>query len=281
MSRRSRSAPPDAEEHDGLGIRLERDDTRPNAWTVMRDGHPQSYVDLDSPENLAFEYVQHFACVLDALPPGPLAVTHVGGAGLSLARYVQAVRPGSPQIVLEPDAALTEVVRAELPLPKGHRIRVRPVDGANGLAALADSSADAVVVDAYAEGRVPAELGAVPFLADIARVLRPGGVALLNLADEPGLRYALRVAAGLPLAYRALVATHDVLKGRRFGNTVLVGSASPLDVDGLRRRLARSPFPTGLLAGAELDRRVAGAHPFTDDALPSPTPPALGAWRVR
>lgn len=284
MSRRRTRPSPHAVEapaDDPHGIRVEWDDTRPRAATVMRDGHPQSYVDLDSPENLAFEYVQHFACVLDTLPAGPLAVTHVGGAGLSLARYVEATRPGSPQIVLEPDATLTDVVRRELPLPARHRIRVRPIDGATGVVALADGSADAVVVDAYADGRVPAELGARPFLTDCARVLRPGGVLLLNLADEPGLAYAARVAAGIPLAHRALVATHDILKGRRFGNTVLVASAAPLDVDALRRRLARSPFPTGLLADRELDRRFAGARPFTDAPQPSPEPPALRGWRVR
>ncbi len=61
--------------------------------------------------------------------PGGLAVTHVGGAAMTLPRYVQHTRPGSPQVVLEPDAALTERVRRDLPLPRGHRIRVRPQPG--------------------------------------------------------------------------------------------------------------------------------------------------------
>ena len=44
------------------------------------------------------------ALVLEALrpDPAPLAVTHVGGAGMTLARWVHRVHPGSPQIVLEP-----------------------------------------------------------------------------------------------------------------------------------------------------------------------------------
>ena len=46
--------------------------------------------------------------LLDALPAGPVAVSHVGGAAMTLPRYVAHTRPGSPQIVLEPDAALTE-----------------------------------------------------------------------------------------------------------------------------------------------------------------------------
>ncbi|WP_431473779.1 spermidine synthase [Ornithinimicrobium sp. W1665] len=88
--------------------------------TVVRDGHPQSYVDPDDPLLLVFEYVQQFALVLEALrpDPAPLAVTHVGGAGMTLARWVHRVHPGSPQIVLEPDVPLTELVRRELPLPR-------------------------------------------------------------------------------------------------------------------------------------------------------------------
>src|SRR5471030_1820585 len=98
----------------------------------MMDGNPQSHVDLADPHNLGFEYIAHFAAVIDTLPAGPLAVTHIGGAGLTLARYVNAARAGSPQIVLEPNARLTDLVRRELPLPRRHRIRVRPVDGLPG-----------------------------------------------------------------------------------------------------------------------------------------------------
>ncbi len=252
--------------------------------TVMLDGSPQSYVDLRDPGNLAFEYVQHIAAVVDTLPPGPLGVTHVGGAGLTLARYVNAERPGSTQIVLEPDEALTEVVRRELPLPRRHRIRVRPVDGLGGVGGLSDASADVVVLDAYAGGRVPAELTTVEFLRDVRRVLRPSGVALLNVADEPGLRYVARVVAGARDAFGtvALIATHEVLKGKRFGNTVVVASASPLDLPTLRRQAARMTFPTGLRDDEELRRQLGTPAPWTDaDSSPSPAPPPLRGWRLR
>ena len=148
-------------------------------WTVMLDGQPQSHVDLADPGLITFEYVQHFALAIGACSPtapAPLRVTHVGGAGLTLARWVQHTRPVSPQIVLEPDAALTAAVRERLPLPRGHRIRVRPLDGRTGVRGLATASADVLVLDAYAAGRVPAELAAPEFLADVARVLAPGGL---------------------------------------------------------------------------------------------------------
>src|SRR4051812_5996034 len=154
-------------------VELLADADRPGGWLLTVDRIRQSYVDLDDPTYLDFEYVQAFADVLNALPAGPLAVTHVGGGGCTLARYIAATRPGSPQIVLEPDSALTAVVRARLPLPTRSRIRIRAVDGRSGVAALRDASADVVVLDAFHGGRVPAELSTREFAAEVSRVLRP------------------------------------------------------------------------------------------------------------
>lgn len=252
--------------------------------TVMRDGHPQSYVDLQDPELLTFEYIQHLALALELLPEGRIAVTHAGGAGLTLPRYVQHVRPGSPQIVLEPDATLTEAVRRELPLPRGHRIRVRATDTLTGLSGLKEGTADAFVLDAYDEGRVPAELTTASTLGRIATVLRPGGVALLNIADEPDQRYLARVLATayLHLPHLALVSTHEVLKRKRFGNYTVVAGREPFDTHVLERLAARSPFPTGVRSGAAVDRIRRSARPLSDDdSMASPVPPEAGAWRAR
>lgn len=251
--------------------------------TVIRDGHPQSYVDLDDPGLLTFEYMQHLAIGLELLPPGRIGVTHVGGAGLTLARYVQHTRPGSPQIVLEPDEAMTDLVRRELPLPRGHRVRVRPADGASGLPALKDASADAVVIDAYDHGQVPADLVGAAASAEYGRVVGPNGLVLLNLADEPGLRHVARVAATLRpnLGHLALIATHEVLKGKRYGNAVLVGSHAPIDEPLLRRRVASAPIPTGVRDRSAMEALVRGARPFGVVGEPSPPPPAPGRWRLR
>jgi spermidine synthase len=251
--------------------------------TVHMDGSPQSHVQPDDPTLLVFEYVQHLALAIDAMPAGPLGVTHVGGAGLTLPRWVEATRPGSPQIVLEPDAALTELVRSEIPLPRRHRIRVRPTDGMSGVGALRTDSADVVVTDAYAGGRVPAELVGTAYACEVSRVVREGGMALWNLADEPGLRWAARVVATVRtvLPHAALIATHEVLKGKRFGNSVLVASPAPLPLETLRRDVARANLPTGMREGVALDRLVAGSKPFGAQGESSPPPPAAGAWRAR
>lgn len=251
--------------------------------TVLLDGHPQSYVNLDDPGLLSFEYMQHLAIVLDALPDGPLVVTHVGGAGLTLPRYVEHTRPGSPQIVLEPDAALTDAVRLQIPLPRRHRIKVRAVTGGEGLVALRDDSADAVVIDAFAAGQVPSTLTGMSCARHVGRVLRPGGVLAMNLADEPGLAHAHRVAATMSavLPQVGMLALHEVFKGKRFGNVVLVASDQPLPEQVLQRRASSAPFPTGWRSVATTARRIVSSRPFGDVGEASPPPPDPGIWRRR
>jgi hypothetical protein len=258
------------------------DADRPRGWLLLLDRIRQSYVDLDDPTYLDFEYTRILADVLDALPPGPLSVTHVGGGALTLPRYIAGTRPGSSQIVLEPDAALTAFVRDRLPLERGSRIRVRAVEGRVGLGSLPAASADVVVLDAFSGGRVPADLTTVEAVATAARVLRPQGVLLANLADGPPLRYARRVVASIRTALPAVVVIADagVLRGRRFGNICLAATPAGLPVAAIRRAAACADFPRRVLAGADVRDFVESAAPLTDaDPVRSPAPPDE-AWRV-
>jgi hypothetical protein len=72
-----------------------------------------------------------------------------------------------------------------------------------------------------------------------------------------------------------------VLKGRRFGNFVLVGSRSELPLDWMPRLLAAGPHPAKVVTGRELRDFVAGASVTTDEtATPSP-PPSKGIFQLR
>jgi spermidine synthase len=264
-------------------VELLADADRPGGWLLLTDRIRQSYVDLDDPTYLDFEYVQAFADVIELLSDGPLAVTHIGGAGCTLARYVAARRPRSSQIVLEPDAALTETVRARLPFARGARIRVRAVDGRSGIAALADASADVVVLDAYLGGRVPGELTTAEFLADVARVLRPDGVFMANLADGPPLTYTRRTVRTVTSALPNVVLRSDpaVFRGRRFGNVVVAASRAKLPVDELTRAASAAMFPQRVMSGSALSGFAGRARPLCDaDPMRSPAPPD-DIWRVQ
>lgn len=249
-----------------------------DAWVLELDGTPQSHVDLADPRHLAFEYVRRLGHVLDeAAPEGrPLDVLHLGGGALTLPRYVAATRPGSRQRVVEVDGPLTELVRARLPLRREVRVRVRVEDARAAVESLREASVDVVVGDVYAGARVPAHLTTVEYAAAVARLLRPEGLYTVNLADGPPLTFLRGQVATLRAVFGELVllAEPAVLRGRRFGNAVLVASARPLPVDALVRRAAADPIPARVVAGEVLDRFAGSARPVHDaDAAPSPAPP--------
>ncbi|QGF25156.1 spermidine synthase [Raineyella fluvialis] len=240
----------------------------------------QSHVDPEHPTVLEFDYMQRVAEAIDAYaPPGErIRIVHIGGAGMSLARYVAATRPTSAQIVLEPDAELTQEVRDKAPLPRRSGIKVRPVDGRAGIAALPAEHADVVVLDAFAGARVPAELTTVEFLADVRRVLVPGGLFLANVTDSGTLDWARRAAAGVrsTWAHAAISAEPSTWRGRRFGNVILYGSARPLPTGALAREAAGAVFAYRFLDEDALADWCAGSRPFTDDdAEASPMPPEM------
>lgn len=261
---------------DGVALTADRD--HPNAYTLRMGRTDQSYVDLDDPLRLEFDYIQRLADAVDLHAPAGqrIRIVHIGGAALSLPRYVCATRPRSAQLVLEPDAELTAFVRDHLPLPRHSGIKVRAVDGRSGLAALRDGFADVVVVDAFEGPRVPADLTTVEFLLDVRRVLVDGGAVLLNITDRAPFDYGRRVVAAVQAAFSevAMSAEPATLKGRRFGNVLIAGSGAPLPVTELARRAGSSPFPYRVLDGARLSQLIGGAAAFTDaTAEMSPQPP--------
>ncbi|MEV6108270.1 fused MFS/spermidine synthase [Streptomyces sp. NPDC051940] len=267
------------EQVDGGTAEIRPDPDRPRGYTLLVDGAPQSHVDLEDPAFLFFEYQRRLGHAVDlAAPPGrPLRAVHLGGGALTLARYIAATRPRSTQQVVEIDAPLTALVRRELPLQEGWRIRVRAGDAREGLGRLPDASADLVIADVFRVARTPAHLTSVEFLAEVRRVLGPDGVYAANLADGPPLRHVrAQVATALAVFPEAcLMADPAVLRGKRFGNAVLVASGLPLPVAELTRRAATDPHPGRTLHGPELASFTGGASPVTDArAVESPPPPS-------
>lgn len=272
----------------GSGMRavIEPDRWVPGAYTLVVDGTPQSHVNLDDPSQLFFEYVQRIGHVIDQLPPGPLTAVHLGAGALTLPRYIEATRPGSRQQVIELESDLVDFVRRELPLPGNASIRIRHGDARQGLGSLPRGlagAADLVVVDVFGGARIPAHVTSVEFYREVAKLLTGRGVVAVNIADGPGLAFARGQAATLAAAVGevAALAETQVLKGRRFGNVVLVASRAPLPLDWMPRLLASGPHPAKVVTGTELRDWVAGAAVVTDHtAIPSP-PPARTVFQVR
>ncbi|MCQ0021811.1 fused MFS/spermidine synthase [Streptomyces somaliensis DSM 40738] len=269
---------------DGGTARLLPDIDRERAWLLTVDGAPQSYVDLDDPTHLEFEYARRLALVVDAAAEegAPLDAVHLGGGALTLPRYVAATRPGSRQEVVEADRGLLALVAEHLPVPEGAGITVHGADARAWLEAAPARSADLVVGDVFGGSRVPAHLTSVEYAREVERVLRPGGCYAVNLADGAPFGFLRPQLATLAAVFGevALIAEPAVLRGRRFGNVVLVASHAPVDTARLSRWAAADAFPARVEHGSALARLTGGAAVVRDaDAAPSPEPPG-GAFGV-
>ncbi|MEU4039203.1 spermidine synthase [Streptomyces collinus] len=258
--------------------KLMPDVDRERAWLLTVDGAPQSYVDLDEPAHLEFEYTRRLGYVLDtvAVDGRPLDVVHLGGGALTLPRYLAATRPGSRQDVVEADRGLLELVTERLPLPEGSGVVLHAADARAWLEAAPDDSADVLIADVFGGSRVPAHLTSLSYAREAERVLRPDGVYLANLADAAPFAFLRSQLAAFATLFGqlALIAEPGVLRGRRFGNAVLVAAHRPLDTAAVARRTAADVFPARVEHGPALTEFIGAARPVADaEAVPSPEPP--------
>lgn len=262
----------------GLRAVVRRDRFTAGGFELVVDGTPQSHVDLDDPTHLFFEYIQRMGLVIDQVRPGPVTALHLGAGALTLPRYIAATRPGSRQQVIELEPELVELVREALPLPRGASIRVRYGDARATLRSLPSGlrgTVDVLVVDVFGGARIPAHVTSVEFYEECRAFLAPEGVLLVNVADGAGAAFARGQAATLQTAFAsvAVLAESAVLRGRRFGNFVLVAATGELPLEWMPRLLAGGPHPAAIVSGREARDWTGGAPIVTDaTAVPSPTP---------
>jgi len=274
--------------HSGYTAVIETDRFVPGTYQLVVDGTPQSHVNTDDPSQLFFEYIQRMGHVIDQLgtPGSALTAVHLGAGALTIPRYVDATRPGSRQQVIELEHDLVELVRSELPWSKTASIRVRYGDAREVLGRLPtglQGAVDLLVIDIFSGARTPAHVTSIDFYREACALLAPDGVVLVNVADGPGLAFARGQVATLREAVGnvAVLAETQILKGRRFGNLVLVGSHTELPLEWMPRLLAGGPHPSKVVAGWELVEFVAGAQVVTDDASVASPLPSKGIFQVR
>jgi spermidine synthase len=252
--------------------RVDADRNVAGGRTLILNSARHSYVDLNDPTHLEFAYVQWLGALVDVAKAGgaPIDALHLGGGGFTVPQYVARTRPGSDQLVLELDGGLVDLDRRELGLRTGPDLRVRVGDARVGLAGQRSGGYDLVVGDAFGHLVVPWHLATREVAADIARVLRPGGVYAQNVIDYPPDRFiraeVATVAAVFPQV--ALIAPRAALTGTAGGNFVIVASRAPLPLDDIRNHLELLDEPVELISGGALAAFVGDARVLTDDYAP-------------
>jgi len=241
-----------------------QDPDRQSGRVLMLDDLRHSYVDLEDPRHLEFEYVRWIAGAVAAVRPGdaPLDAVFAGGGGFTLPRWLAAARPGSRSRVLEVDGDVVSLARDRLGLRTSGALRVTVGDARVAVRELAADSADVLVGDAFGAVAVPWHLATTEWVAEVRRVLRPGGLYALNVIDRAGLELFRAQAATLLASFAHVRAV--ARPGPRGPNLVLLASD---------RRLG--PWVGPAAAGARtfdraaVTRLAAGAEPLRDDDAPA------------
>jgi spermidine synthase len=254
--------------------RVLTDPQRATGRILVLDGLNHSYVDLEDPTHLEYDYAKAMVSAIDVAhpPDAALRAYHIGGGGLTVPRYLAEARPGTTSVVSEIDPGVVEVDTERLGLRAGAGIDVRVEDGRLGLRRLPTGSQDLVVGDAFGGVSVPWHLTTREAVTEVRRVLGDDGSYLVNLIDFGPLAFARAEVATLVEAFpHVAVATEtDTLTAGAGagGNLVLVASERPVDAAAIAARLAARGAAWDVITGPELTRWVGDASVLTDDYAP-------------
>jgi spermidine synthase len=249
------------------------DKARPGGRALWLDILRHSYVDLNDPKHLELRYSKVFADVLTATPPpggGPPDVLHVGGGGFTIPRYLTVAAPGSRHVVYEIDPDLVELARQELGLVTGPNLKVEVGDARLLMRHLPSASQDIALGDAFGDLAVPWHLTTREFIADLHRVLRPGGFYMLNLIDYPPQRFVRAEVATLAAVFKhvIVVAPPDFLDGRHGGNYVVAASDRPFDGARIEALIQARQGEERLLGDGDIVSFTGDGRVLTDDYAP-------------
>lgn len=242
----------------GVHATIEPDPWNPQAAVLSIDGAEQSHVNLAAPQEVFYEYLRRIANAIDLLKPAGEAITalHLGAGALTLARYVQATRPGSVQHAVELERELLDFVLEQLPLPAGTDLTSHVGDARGKLAQLpADMMFDAVIVDIFSGPEAPAHLACADFYREAAAKLAPGGILAVNVGDEPGFTLVASQTRALQevMPHMAAYGTSMLFSRRYPGNIILLGSRDAWPAGWTQQLTAAGPHPATVLTGVELD----------------------------
>lgn len=261
------------------------DPARDTGRVLVLDTLRHSYVDLEDPTYLEFDYVRALAGATDTVfaPGEPLRAHHLGGGGVTFPRFLAETRPGTRSAVSEIDGGVVRLDRQQLGLSTDPDLTVRVEDGRLGLTRLEDDSHDLVVGDAFGGVSVPWHLTTREALAQVHRVLADDGLYAANLIDYGSLDFARAEVATLQEVFDhvVLAAAPDTLRSASDGggNLVALASDAPIDAAAFASRLGARGVDWAVLAGSPLDALVGDAAVLTDDYAPvdqllgSPTAP--------
>lgn len=252
---------------------ITEDRFRPGSYLLEVNGVPSSHIVPDAPRELEFEYMRWIAAAVEEFAVGK-RITHLGGAACSLARYFADVWPDSRNTVVELDAKLGELVREKFDIPRAPLVKIRAGEARKVTEGFQPGTRDVIIRDVFAGSVTPSSFTTVEFFQAAKASLAADGLYVANCGDHADMSVAKAEIAGMCEVWDHVAAIADpaMLKGRRYGNIILLGSDRELPADGshvpdMMKKLLSGAVPAQY-KGAAWMRKLATA-PMHDPVLPA------------
>lgn len=213
---------------------------------LMVNGVPSSHIVPGEPERLDFEYMRWIAAAVETRSWEKPRLTHLGGGGCTLARYFAHVWPHSRNTVVEWDMDLAVLAREKFDIPRKPAVKIRVGDAREETDGFVDASRDVIIRDVFESATTPRSLTTVEFYQACLRSLSADGLYVANCGSHGDLKEAREELAGMAEVFEhlAVIADPPMLKGRRYGNIVLLGSAVEIaETPELTKRLLGGAVP--------------------------------------
>ncbi|SJM61944.1 Spermidine synthase [Corynebacterium glutamicum] len=270
-------------------IELEADSYTTDGWLISINGVPSSHIVLGQPQALEFEYMRWIAtgarAFIDAhQDASKLRITHLGGGACTMARYFADVYTQSRNTVVELDAELARLSREWFDIPRAPRVKIRVDDARMVAESFTPASRDVIIRDVFAGAVTPQNFTTVEFFEHCHRGLAPGGLYIANCGDHSDLRGAKSELAGMMEVFEhvAVIADPPMLKGRRYGNIILMGSdteffsSNSTEASAITRELLGGGVPAQYKDESWVRKFASGAQARHDGVstlqMPSDTP---------
>ena len=233
-------------------IKVRADQENPDVQILTLDRLVHSYVDLNDPTNLRYQYERIYAEVVETIFAGgpSLRALFIGGGGYTFPHFLEITYPDSRIDVIEIDSGVTEIAHTELGLPRDTSIRSINEDARRAISNLAPSERyDLIVGDAFNDFSVPYHLTTLQFNQLVAGHLTEQGIYMINIIDGKQGAFLRAYVHTLGQVFdHVYVAAVDGKIGDRIRQTyVIVASRQPLEELAVNPSLTQYfVSPTGL-----------------------------------
>ena len=206
-------------------------------------------------------------------------LTHLGGAACTLPRYFASAWPGSRNTVVEIDMELARLARELFDIPRSPAVKIRVGDAREETFGFKPGTRDVIIRDVFSSATTPRGLTTVEFYTAARASLSEHGVYVANCGAHPDLKEAREELAGMLEVWPHVGAIADppMLKGRRYGNIILIGANEPVEASpALTRDLLKGAVPAQF-RGEEWARQLATTPRRDPPPAPGPESPPASA----